>query len=716
MDINFSSDKPISSSQDDKFQRYDFAKRIANTIVERKNEDCVVIGVYGAWGEGKTSVVNFIESELQKKKKIITLKFNPWRYADENSLLIQFFEKLATSLDKNLKTKKEKAGDLLKKYGKLLAFDVPIVGNVGEKLENAGEIFGGSDVEELKERIETILKETESKVVIFIDDIDRLDKAEIHSIFRLVKLTADFSNTTYILSFDEEMVSAAIGERFGSGNQRSGQNFLEKIIQVPLKIPVAQPESLKKFCFELIDKALNSNNIKLSEEEIRRFVSEFTGNVLVKLETPRLAVRYSNTLSFSIPLLYGEVNTVDLMLIEAIKTFFPEHYQFIKTNPEYFIGTYMSAIRGHGRDSDKIQSLKAHLDELGKHFTNKQKKCIQDLLEELFPRLNEAFHNYAFNQSSADKWYKEKRIVSSQYFNRYFSYAVIKGELSDVSFQLFLSSISELTYKEVSNSIQKLIRQSSVENFLLKLRSSEDDFNWPDTIKIVKAISILGELLPENTGNYFMSFQAPREQAAILVYQMIKKHKNKSEQFDVAKEIMLSAEPFGFAYTINNWIRRGKTIEEKIFTQEQYSELAASLLERALKESGKTPLFDKFPDQAYFLFKAWNEKNQKELSNYITIIMEKTPKKCLDLLRAMTPTALSTAVVGPYKTDFTREEYQGFISIFDKKYINSIIDKAISKKEILAEEVKWTQMEKVQTDLNIVRQFKHWYNEDAAKA
>src|SRR5690606_33695923 len=116
----------------------------------------------------------------------------------------------------------------------------------GDAVEGAGDILGDVDIETLKERIGAILKENKSKVVIFIDDIDRLDKVEIHSIFRLVKLTADFLNTTYILSFDEEMVSAAIGERFGAGNQKSGQNFLEKIIQVPLKIPVAQPEALKQ--------------------------------------------------------------------------------------------------------------------------------------------------------------------------------------------------------------------------------------------------------------------------------------------------------------------------------------------------------------------------------------------------------------------------------------------------------------------------------------
>src|SRR5690606_14960174 len=167
MDKNFSSDKPVSNQEDDKFQRYEFARRIANTIVERESEDCIVIGVYGAWGEGKTSVINFIETELKEKENIIAIKFNPWRYNDENSLLIQFFQKLAVALDANLKTKGERIGSLFKKYGKLLKIDIPLIGvNIGDAVEGAGDILGDVDIETLKERIGAILKENKSKVVI----------------------------------------------------------------------------------------------------------------------------------------------------------------------------------------------------------------------------------------------------------------------------------------------------------------------------------------------------------------------------------------------------------------------------------------------------------------------------------------------------------------------------------------------------------------------
>jgi predicted KAP-like P-loop ATPase len=77
-----------------------------------------------------------------------------------------------------------------------------------------------------------------------MDDIDRLDKEEIQAIFRLVKLTADFPNTVYILSCDIERVAEALAERYGSKD--AGKSFLEKIIQLSLPLPSLTPSKLIK--------------------------------------------------------------------------------------------------------------------------------------------------------------------------------------------------------------------------------------------------------------------------------------------------------------------------------------------------------------------------------------------------------------------------------------------------------------------------------------
>lgn len=708
----FSSDKPVSLAGEDKFQRYGFSNGIANIITGREEDACIVIGVYGAWGEGKTSVINFIETELNNENNVITIKFNPWRYNDENLLLINFFQTLANALDANLKNKKEKIGDQLKKYAKLLTFDVPVIGNVGDKLEAAGEMLAGVDIETLKERIEDLLKKAKKKIVIFIDDIDRLDKTEIHSVFRLVKLTADFANTTYVLSFDDAMVSAALGDRFGEGNKNSGQNFLEKIIQIPLKIPVAQPAALQKFCFDIINRSLETNKIDLPDDEGRSFGNEFFQNILIMLSTPRLAVRYGNTLSFSMPLLHKEVNMVDLMLIEAIKIFYPEYYQLVKSNPEYFIGSYSNEY-SHERNTEKIKLFNELLEKTGVDLSKKQRECIKNLLQRLFPVIREALQNYSYSRDSANDWFKQQRIASPKYFNRYFSYAVIEGEISDIVFNNFLADIPNQTDLEVTNSLKQLIYQSSPETFLLKIRSREEELSWEVSVKLSRIIAAESELFPKPTGFSFR-FASPNGQAVFFIIQLIKKHTNKKEQLQLIENLMNEANPFEFASELFYELKRKDKNEEKeFFSVKEYQTIVAHLITRAQKESINSSIFEKFPEQTAYLFNEWGAKNKKQMTTYVKGILNKDFSKSLDLLRAFTPTIFSTAYENPFKSNFAKEDYSFFIALFDKDYIKKLLNKVFSEKKLNKEKVKWSDRgDNNQTDINMVRQFMHWFNEE----
>jgi len=76
----------------------------------------------------------------------------------------------------------------------------------------------------------------EKPLIIFIDDIDRLDNLEIQQIFKILKLTADFNKLIYVLAFDEEMVAKPLSQIYGN-DQTDGLQFIEKIIQLPLRIP-----------------------------------------------------------------------------------------------------------------------------------------------------------------------------------------------------------------------------------------------------------------------------------------------------------------------------------------------------------------------------------------------------------------------------------------------------------------------------------------------
>src|SRR5690606_39017515 len=96
------------------------------------------------------------------------------------------------------------------------------------------------------------------------------------------------------------------------------------IIQVPLRLPNATKKQLSNYTFSLLNDTLSVSGITNSVEILKTFEDEFSRSFLPFMDNPRMAIRYSNALFFTIPLLKGEVNIQDLMTIEGLKVFYPE--------------------------------------------------------------------------------------------------------------------------------------------------------------------------------------------------------------------------------------------------------------------------------------------------------------------------------------------------------------------------------------------------------
>lgn len=617
MNEYLSADRPVFSSTEDRFQRYTFSKRIAETIINRKNEDCIVLGIYGAWGEGKTSVINFILSELQQNNDILTIKFNPWRYKDEDDLLKQFFNSLSGVLNKGLKSNKEKLGDFLSRYAKCLNIDIPVIGNIGGAVEGIGHVMSEVDVDELKKRIGTCLKDNQQKVVVFIDDIDRLEKAEIHAIFRLVKLTADFPNTVYVLSFDERMVAAAIGERFGEGDKIAGENFLQKIVQVPLKLPHAQIESLRDYCIGQIDQALDSNFIKLSETDKLRLAKDFPVALLPAINTPRLAVRLANSIAFALPLLRGEVNIVDLIFIEGIKVLYSESYDAIKQNPDLFVKSFYDGI-ADGPDNRKVKELTKLIETLLQPLSRLQAHGLKVLLKELFPNAALTTINAKVEFEGFED--KNKRLADVNYFNRYFTYTLRPGEISDVSFHHWLQ-LSENGSEDavIISEMKKIIEFSSVDKFLYKLRLQEDNLSLNAAATLTKSLAKVGDYFYTSglhlTHNWLSE---PRGQLGIFIGSIMARFSDKHNHLTIAEDLLLVANPFSFSLDLFRQFALITKDSSKVFDIETINKFSGILVERGRIESGDQMLWEAFPEVGSTIVHHWFNIEPDQVNSYIT--------------------------------------------------------------------------------------------------
>ncbi len=120
-------------------------------------------------------------------------------------------------------------------------------------IKGAQKVFGAAkDVDGLFDQIATKAKKLKRRTIVLIDDIDRLSAAETRQIFQLVKLTARFPYVIYILAFDREAVSDAL-EQVGVD---SGEEYLEKIVQVSFDIPPISEASLTSFLTAELDDLL----------------------------------------------------------------------------------------------------------------------------------------------------------------------------------------------------------------------------------------------------------------------------------------------------------------------------------------------------------------------------------------------------------------------------------------------------------------------------
>ena len=699
----YNSDKPINLKEQDRFNRYKFSNRIADTIIKRNSDEGLVIGLYGIWGEGKSSVLNMIEDELKKSEEILIVKFNPWRFKDEDALILNFFKNISESLDRELNTKIEKIGSFLKKYGgvtSVLNFD----------LSEIGKSFSDTQIEDLKSRVNDFLKESKKKIVVVIDDIDRLDKQELFSLFKLIKLTGDFSKTYYILSFDDEMVASAIGERFAEGNRNSGHNFLEKIIQVPLRIPQALSKDLLNFTFELLNEVLKENEVELGTDEDQNVGLLISQNILLRIKTPRLAIRYANSLSFLIPLQKGEVNISDLILFEGIKIFYPKHYEFIKSSPEYFIQSYNERF-SYGKDNKKVDEFKTKTDQLGEDLTKNERHAVIDLMEHLFPIVKEALGNYSYVNTNLTK---EKRIASSKYFDRYFIYSVPKNDISDIYFEDYIKGLNTKDIKEVLVETNEMLTNVDPIEYLNKVGIYEDTLDWKSKQTIIKVICANQEKFEGmKGGNFMFSFHNPKSQAAITISRILQKHNNYDERFDFSKFLMTEEVPFEFSREIIRWLSVGKTEEEKVIKTVDLITLDNILLERALKDSStnNTNIFEKYEHFIFSLLGIWYEKNPRELKEYIDEHIESKPRFVETIIYSLTTTIYSSTNPNPYKIDFEKESYELLKKYSDIEKFKSFITKK-NYPDLEKEEVKFFNRDDGQTKMNAMRQFLYWYELD----
>lgn len=265
--MNYSTDRPIETGEQDLLGRASFSEQLGKAIYEYNGKDGLVIGLFGKWGTGKTSVINMAVNEITElakddENKPIIMKFAPWNYSDKDNLISMFFQSLKNKINvQDNEELKNKVGKALSDYAG--AFDalslVPVIGSgVAAILKTLAQAKGAelmecADLDMTRRILEDALIQAEKKIIIVIDDIDRLANSQIRDVFQLVKQVADFPNVIYLLAMDREVVRRALTDV----HNIDGNEYLEKIIQVPFELPELKKSKLHNIFLNKLDQIIN---------------------------------------------------------------------------------------------------------------------------------------------------------------------------------------------------------------------------------------------------------------------------------------------------------------------------------------------------------------------------------------------------------------------------------------------------------------------------
>jgi predicted KAP-like P-loop ATPase len=290
-------------AREDLFEFSRFVK-ILTTIIDDVDSTPFVIGILGAWGCGKTTLMKHIQTAAEAKYK--TIWFNPWKYDNKESIWNAFIQSILSSIKLDLETADDDSRkDLIKRIqelGKKLTWYSFKVG--ANKL--TGGLLSDDLLENLKKTFETNEEPYEfinkfevtfskliqdycgdSKLIIFIDDLDRCVPENAITVLESIKLFLDRSNCIFILGLEKEIVEKGIHHRYKKEIDFSGKDYLEKIIQLPFNIPPVTEASIRTFIKtgklaailpedrreEFVDIIINGTGGNL--RKIKRFLNNF---------------------------------------------------------------------------------------------------------------------------------------------------------------------------------------------------------------------------------------------------------------------------------------------------------------------------------------------------------------------------------------------------------------------------------------------------------
>lgn len=486
-------DKPIECMEEDAFDLVEEAEKIAKEISARSRAKTSSIAITAPWGGGKSSFLNLIRKQINEDEFEIVY-FVPRDSKSVQTIQEDFFSMIACVLAKY----DSRCSHIMKDY--MASLQLIDNRSIVERLLSFYRIW---DKDSLKDSIKESFAALKKRVLVIIDDFDRLSKEEILEVLKLIDGNAAFTNLIFLTAYDKEQINRVLGDTYKTPDAC----FIDKFFDVEFAIPFRPYIYIAKYIEETLCKQLGTSDGE--EGSIQQVITEHTSIFKEYIPTLRDAKRYINQVLLDFKQIWGEVIVRDFFLLQLVKYRYPELYKgifkqkYLKIGGKFFyLKTDDDLEKANGKEIRKILPVLKLL------FTQ-----VDDNDKNTYRRICErkSFYNYFGNQIYSAlrisemqvlfemEWTEAKMKINEwaiskekfEDFVNYLDYCRMGGGFDNTSLILRYIKLVTYTADKLPNSqayelFVKLMALQDVKGLMRKNKLNENDYKSA-LLEIMKA-------------------------------------------------------------------------------------------------------------------------------------------------------------------------------------------------------------------------------------